>query len=115
MAVSKGPDDSITITGYLQDDHKRLDNLFEVAFMYVRVGNREKAVRDKEMLKVLGTKTTKWCDELEWRYFLRYGNTDFPVPGTLEAIKLGKNMPNVSRQRVVEWVTRAKSSITIEK
>ena len=36
---------------------------------------------DKELIRVLKTKTTKWSDESEWRYFVRNGNTEFASSG----------------------------------
>jgi hypothetical protein len=67
-----------------------------------------------EILKILKTKTTKWSDESEWRYFIRKGNTEFSFLGTVEAVKLGKKMSGACRQRIVEWVAKSKKPISIE-
>lgn len=69
---------------------------------------------DQELIKVLRTKTTKWGDESEWRYFVKIGNTEFSFLGTIESIQLGKKMTDTNRQRVTEWVAAARLPIHIE-
>jgi hypothetical protein len=69
---------------------------------------------ERELVRILKTKTTKWSDELEWRYFARNGNTEFAFPGTIDAIKLGRNMLDVNRQTIAQWVAAAKERIHIE-
>lgn len=69
---------------------------------------------ERELIRILKTKTTKWSDELEWRYFVRNGNTEFAFPGTIDAIKLGRKMLDVNRQTIAQWVAAAKQRIRIE-
>jgi hypothetical protein len=68
---------------------------------------------DKELIRVLNTKTTKWSDESEWRYFVRNGNTEFEFLGVVETIRLGKKMPDANRQTVVEWAKAAGRTIHV--
>jgi len=44
MSFSNRQNDGPMLTEYLQDDHKRLDNLFEMTFLYLRAGNRDRAM-----------------------------------------------------------------------
>ena len=69
---------------------------------------------EQELIKVLRTKTTKWGDESEWRYFVKKGNTEFSFLGTIASIKLGKKMIDANQQRITEWVAAAKRPIHIE-
>ena len=69
---------------------------------------------EREIIKVLGTKTTKWSDESEWRYFVRNGNTEFSFLGKIAAISLGKEMPDANRQTIAQWVAAAEQPICIE-
>lgn len=67
-----------------------------------------------EIVKVLRTKNTKWSHEAEWRYFARNGNTEFSFLGRVEAVKLGKKIPDPSRRKIVEWVAKGKTPIRID-
>jgi len=69
---------------------------------------------DQELIKVLRTKTTKWSDESEWRYFVRNGNTEFSFLGKIAAIRLGKKMLDANRQTIAQWVAAAGQPIGIE-
>lgn len=69
---------------------------------------------DQELKKVLRTKTTKWSDESEWRYFVRNGNMEFSFLGKIAAIRLGKKMLDVNRQTIAQWVAAAGQPIGIE-
>jgi hypothetical protein len=69
---------------------------------------------DKELIGVLKTKTTKWGDESEWRYFVRNGNTEFEFLGAIETIRLGKKMLDPNREIVSKWVKAAGRPINIE-
>lgn len=69
---------------------------------------------DQELVKVLRTKSTKWSDESEWRYFVKNGNTEFSFLGSIESIRLGRKMTDTNRQRITEWVAAAKLPIHIE-
>ncbi len=60
------------------------------------------------------TKTTKWSEESEWRYFVRNGNTEFSFLGKIAAIRLGKKMLDAKRQTVAQWVAAAGQPIGIE-
>jgi len=44
MNFSNSQNAGPTLTEYLQDDHKRLDNLFEMTFLYLQAGNRDRAM-----------------------------------------------------------------------
>ena len=44
MDFSTSSNEGPTLTEYLQDDHKRLDNLFEMTFLYLRAGSRDRAM-----------------------------------------------------------------------
>lgn len=68
----------------------------------------------RELNSTLKTKTTKWSDESEWRYFVRNGNTEFTFLGTIDAIKLGRTMLDANRQTIAQWVAAAKQPIHIE-
>lgn len=68
----------------------------------------------RELIKVLRTKTTKWSEESEWRYFVRNGNTEFSFLGKIAAIRLGKKMLDAKRQTVAQWVAAAGQPIGIE-
>jgi hypothetical protein len=68
----------------------------------------------QELTKVLASKTTKWSDESEWRYFVKDGNTEFDFIGIIETIKLGKKMSGANRQTIVEWVRAAGRQINID-
>ena len=72
------------------------------------------AYADKELIRILNTKTTKWSNESEWRYFVRNGNTEFEFLGAMEMIRLGKKTPDANRQTVVEWVKVAGRPIHID-
>jgi hypothetical protein len=69
---------------------------------------------DQDLAKVLSTKTTKWSDESEWRYFVRNGNTEFSFPGKIAAIRLGKKMLDANRQTIAQWVVAAGQPVGIE-
>ena len=69
---------------------------------------------EEEILKVLKTKSMKWSDESEWRYFIRNGNTEFSFLGAVESVKLGKKMPGADREKIVEWVVKCGRQILIE-
>jgi len=69
---------------------------------------------DKELIRILNTKTTKWDDESEWRYLVKNGNTEFEFLGAIETIRLGKKMHDPNRQVIAEWVKAAGRPINIE-
>jgi hypothetical protein len=69
---------------------------------------------DQELIKVLGTKTTKWSDELEWRLFVSNGNTEISFHGKIAAIRLGKKMFDANRQTIAQWVAAAGQPFVIE-
>ncbi|KAF0220556.1 MAG: hypothetical protein FD174_1210 [Geobacteraceae bacterium] len=69
---------------------------------------------DKVLIKILKTKTTKWSEESEWRYFLKKGNNEFPFLGAIETIMLGKKMSDANRQIIAHWVAAANRPIVIE-
>ena len=69
---------------------------------------------DQELRNVFGTKTTKWCDESEWRYFVSNGNTEFSFLGKIAAIRIGRRMLDTNRQTIAQWVAAAGHSIDIE-
>jgi hypothetical protein len=69
---------------------------------------------EQDLRKILRTKTTKWSDESEWRYFVRNGNTEFSFLGKVAAIRLGKKMLDANRQTIAQWVAAAGEPIGIE-
>jgi hypothetical protein len=69
---------------------------------------------DRELIRILKTKTTKWSDELEWRSFVRAGNTEFTFLGTIDAIKLGGRMLDAHRQAIAQLAAAAMQPIRIE-
>jgi hypothetical protein len=69
---------------------------------------------DQELIKVLRTKTTKWSDESEWRYFVRNGNTESSFLGKIAAIRLGKKMLDANRQTIAQWIAAAGQPFVIE-
>jgi hypothetical protein len=69
---------------------------------------------ERELIKVLMTKTIKWSDESEWRYFVRNGNTESSFIGEIAAIRIGKEMPDANRKTIAQWVESAGQSICIE-
>jgi hypothetical protein len=68
---------------------------------------------EKEFIKVLKTKTTKHDYESEWRYFLKNGNNEFPFPGIIDEIMLGRKMDEKNRQIIVKWANKANQPIII--
>ena len=70
--------------------------------------------REQELIRILKTKTTKWSDESEWRYFVRNGNTEFTLLGIIDEITLGRKMLAANRQTIAQWVAAAKQPVHIE-
>jgi hypothetical protein len=69
---------------------------------------------DQELIKVLRTKTTKWSDESEWRYFVSNSNTQSSFLGKIAAIRIGKKMLDANRKTIAQWVAAAGQPIDIE-
>ena len=65
------------------------------------------------IVEVLRTKTMKWNDEEEWRYFIKKGNVEFPFLGNITGVKFGKMAIQSNKDMIVRLIDSSGNRIKI--
>ncbi len=68
---------------------------------------------EKIFKDVLRTKTSKWINENEWRYFAREGNTKFNFLGYITGIRFGRMASQEDKCRIMELIDSTKNKIVV--